>query len=87
MVLLLIRWRTLTGYRGAPGGRKENPWVHLFDDRMNFIVGACRTSSQNGRTVLLEGMDVDSTSAAAELITSETQMEHFKQMLKVKDFP
>ncbi len=43
--------------------------------------------SQHGQAIVIAGMDADSTSAAAEFLTSETQMEHFREMLKAKDFP
>jgi hypothetical protein len=108
------------------GGRKANPWVHLFDDRMNFIldydysaghgvvlnlhprpgeqaiyttpsspdaltcysvIAYLPNPSQNGRVIILAGMDADSTSAAAEFITSETQMARFRQRLKAKQIP
>jgi len=108
------------------GGRKANPWVHLFDDQMNFIVGfdhvqghafisnqhpkpgeqALYTAplypnaltgysvvaylpnpSHDGNVIILAGMDSDSTSAAAEFLTSESQMESFRRTLHVKEFP
>lgn len=51
------------------------------------VVSYLPNPSQSGRVVVLAGLDADSTSAAAEFITSEAQMEHFRQMLKVKEFP
>lgn len=108
------------------GGRKANPWVHLFDDRMNFVtdfdhvqgrafisnahpkpgepamytaplypnaltgysvVAYLPNPSRSGNAIILAGMDSDATSAAAEFLTSEPQLEHFRTMLQVKQFP
>ncbi len=108
------------------GGRKANPWVHLFDDRMNFVtdfdhvqgrafisnahpkpgepaiytaplypnaltgysvVAYLPNPSHSGNAIILAGMDSDATSAAAEFLTSELQLEHFRTMLKVKELP
>ncbi len=108
------------------GGRKANPWVHLFDDRMNFItdydhehghafisnahpkpgepamytaplypnaltgysvVAYLPNPSHSGNAIILAGMDSDATSAAAEFLTSEPQLEHFRTMLHVTEFP
>ena len=43
--------------------------------------------SQHGQAVVVAGMDADSTSAAAEFLTSEVQMQHFRELLKVRNFP
>ena len=51
------------------------------------VVSYLPSPGENGRAVIIAGMDADSTSAAADFITSESQMEHFRQILKVKDFP
>lgn len=108
------------------GGQKANPWDHLFDDRLNFVVGfdhkaghaivtnvhpkegelASYSSpwspnaltgysvvaylpspSREGHVIILAGVDSDSTGAAAEFLTSEDQMERFRELLKVKEFP
>lgn len=51
------------------------------------VVSYLPSPSQHGRALVVAGMDADSTSAAADFITSENQMDRFKQMLKTKELP
>ena len=108
------------------GGKKANPWVHLFDDQMNFItdydhehahafvgnlhpkpgeqatyanvmnpnalvgfsvVAYLPNPSKTGNAIILAGTDSDATSAAAEFLTSEDQLERLRNTLHVKKFP
>jgi hypothetical protein len=108
------------------GGMKANPWVHLFDDRMNFItdydhahghafitnahpqageqpiytaplypnsltgyavVAYLPNPSHTANIIILAGMDSDATSAAAEFLTSETQLERLLGAIHAKEFP
>lgn len=108
------------------GGSKANPWVTMFDDRMNFaveydyvqghglianrhpnpgeqatytapiypntltgysVVAYVPKPGRTGDAIILAGMDSDSTSAAAEFLTSESQLESLQRMMKVKEFP
>lgn len=108
------------------GGKKSNPWVHLFDDRMNFVtdfddahslafvanrnpkpgelsvypvahdpnalvgfttIAYLPNPSGTGNVIILAGTDSDATSAAAEFLTSEEDLEKLQDSLHVKDFP
>ncbi|WP_254064685.1 hypothetical protein [Granulicella sp. S156] len=108
------------------GGKKANPWVHLFDDQMNFItdydhehdhafvgnlhpkpgeqatyappidpnalvgysvVAYLPNPSKTGNAIILAGTDSDATSAAAEFLTSEDQLERLRNTLHVQKFP
>lgn len=130
------RYLTLTRYYTADlikrdnivliGGKKSNPWDHLFDDRINFVtdyddvlarplirnlhpkageqaiyftssepnsfvgysvIAYLSNPSQVGNAIILAGTDSDATSAAAEFLTSEEQMEKFRQALHTDRFP
>jgi len=110
------------------GGEKANPWVHLFDDQMNFItsydydndrshafvgnksprageqavytpiytaagnfgysvLAYMPNPSHTGNAIILAGTDSDATDAAAEFLSSEEQMEKFRNLLHVRKFP
>ena len=108
------------------GGKKANPWVHLFDSQMNFVtdydhehnhafignlhpkdgeqalyivprypdslvgygvVAYLPSPSGTGNAIILAGTDSDATSAASEFLTSEEQLERFRNLLHVQQFP
>jgi len=108
------------------GGKKANPWDHLFDDQVNFVTdyddehsqpfvnnlhpkageqAAYRGSheadsllgysviaylpnpSRTGNVIILAGTDSDATDAAADFLTSEEQLEKFRNSLHVVRFP
>jgi len=108
------------------GGRKANPWVHLFDDQMNFITDYDYATSQQlvrnvkpkageqsvyvvphdpneligysviaylpnpgrtGNAIILAGTDSDATSAAAEFLTSDQQLDKLQKTFHTRDFP
>jgi hypothetical protein len=108
------------------GGKKAQPWVHLFDDEVNFVanyddprshpyvqnrnprpgeqtaypapgtvesfagyatIAYLPNPSRTGRALILAGTDSDSTAAAAAFLTSEDQMEKFRNTLHVDRFP
>jgi hypothetical protein len=108
------------------GGRKANPWVHLFDGQINFVTDFDNSGSQafvanlnpragekalysvsydpntfvgysaiaflpnpsrTGNAIVLAGTDSDATNAAAEFLTSETDMEGFRSTLHATEFP
>jgi len=108
------------------GGKKSNPWVHIFDDQVNFVTdyddehtrpfvrnlapkageeaSYSASSAQNsmvgfsviaylpnpsrtGNAIILAGTDSDATSAAAEFLTSEEQLEKFRNTLHTDHFP
>jgi hypothetical protein len=108
------------------GGKKANPWVHLFDNQMNFVtdydhdhahafianlqpkageqavyiapnypdsligysvVAYLPSPSRTGNAIILAGTDSDATDAAAEFLTSEEQLERFREQLHVHQFP
>ena len=108
------------------GGKKANPWVHLFDSQLNFntdydyagdhavvrnlhprpgeqaaysvsrdsdafvgytVVAYLPSPSGAGKAFILAGTDSDATTAAAEFLTSEDQLESFRNALHVQRFP
>jgi hypothetical protein len=108
------------------GGKKANPWVHLFDDQINFVcdfdnvrgqavivnrqpkpgeqadyrasvapneligysaIAYLPNPSHTGNAIILAGMDSDATSAAAEFLTSEEQLQKFENKLHVQKLP
>ena len=108
------------------GGKKANPWVHLFDDQINFVtdydherarafvgnlnpkpgeqseyiaphdpealfgysvVAYLPNPSRTGNAIIVAGTDSDATDAAAEFLTSEDQLEKFRNTLHVDKFP
>jgi hypothetical protein len=108
------------------GGKKANPWIHLFDSQLNFdtdydyveghavvinrhphpgekaiyavrrdsdsfvgytVVAYLPSPSGTGKAFILAGTDSDATTAAAEFLTSEDQLEGFRNTLHVKVFP
>jgi hypothetical protein len=108
------------------GGKKANPWVHLFDSQMNFVtdydyvqghavvvnlhprpgeqslyvvprypdsligytvVTYLPGPSRTGKAIILAGTDSDATTAASEFLTSEDQLERFRNTLHVQKFP
>jgi len=108
------------------GGKKANPWVHLFDNQMNFVtdydhdhayafianlhpkageqaayiapnypdsligysvIAYLPSPSRTGNAIILAGTDSDATDAAAEFLTSEEQLERFREQLHVQQFP
>jgi hypothetical protein len=108
------------------GGKKANPWVHLFDDQLNFItdydhanshafignmhpkpgeqasyvppnypsafigyavVAYLPNPSKTGNAIILAGTDSDATSAAAEFLASESQLESLRRELHVDQLP
>jgi hypothetical protein len=108
------------------GGKKSNPWDHLFDDKVNFVtdyddqleqpfvrninprsgeqaiystsseqntfVGYCVIAylpnpSGTGNAIILAGTDSDATGAAAEFLTSEDQLQKFRNTLHADRFP
>lgn len=108
------------------GGKKANPWVHLFDSQLNFVtdydhersyafianlhpkageqpiyiapsypdslvgysvVAYLPSPSGTGNAIILAGTDSDATDAAAEFLTSEDQLERFRELLHVQQFP
>jgi len=108
------------------GGKKANPWVHLFDNQMNFVtdydhdhahafianlhpkageqaiyiapnypdsligysvVAYLPSPSRTGNAIILAGTDSDATDAAAEFLTSEEQLERFREQLHIQQFP
>jgi len=130
------RYLTLTRYYTADeikrnnvvliGGKKSNPWDHLFDDKMNFItdydyehgeqfvrnnnpksgeqaiytvshepnslvgysvIAYLPNPSGTGNAIILAGTDSDATGAAAEFLTSEEQLEKFRNTLHTNRFP
>jgi len=128
--LTLSRYYTADAMKGnnviLVGGKKANPWVHLFDDQMNFItdydhehahafvgnlhpkpgeqasytnvmnpnalvgysvVAYLPNPSKTGNAIILAGTDSDATSAAAEFLTSEDQLEKLRNTLHVQKFP
>ena len=130
------RYLTLTRYYTADeikrdnvvliGGKKSNPWDHLFDDKVNFVtdyddqlerpfvrnvnpksgeqanyfasneqntfvgysvISYLPNPSGTGNAIILAGTDSDATSAAAEFLTSEEQLEKFRNILHADRFP
>ena len=130
------RYLTLTRYYTADeikrdnvvliGGKKSNPWDHLFDDKVNFVtdyddeherpfvrnlnpksgeqaiylassepntfvaysvIAYLPNPSRTGNVIILAGTDSDSTGAAAEFLTSEEQLEKFRNTLHTDRFP
>lgn len=108
------------------GGKKSEPWDHLFDGKVNFVtdyddehgeqfvrnlnpksgeqaiyvvsrepnslvgysvIAFLPNPSGTGNTIILAGTDSDATNAAAEFLTSEGQMEKFRNILHTKQFP
>jgi hypothetical protein len=108
------------------GSKKSNPWIHLFDDRLNFtieynpdnfqsfvanrnpqsgeqaiyeapidpyaavgysVIAFLPNPSHTANAILLAGTDSDATNAAGEFLTSETQLEKFRNLLHVQTFP
>lgn len=108
------------------GGKKANPWVHLFDNQINFVtdydhehahafvgnlhpkpgeqpvyvvprypdslvgysvVAYLPSPSGTGNAIVLAGTDSDATSAAAEFLTSEEQLERFKATIHASQIP
>ncbi|HEY1806193.1 MAG TPA: hypothetical protein VGG45_17095 [Terracidiphilus sp.] len=108
------------------GGKKADPWDHLFDDEVNFVtdyddknaqqfvrnrnpkpgeqaiydvsrdsnslfgysvIAYLPNPSRTGNSIILAGTDSDATGAAAEFLTSEEQMERFRNILHVNRFP
>jgi len=108
------------------GGKKSNPWDHLFDDQANFItdyddeharpfvrnnnprsgeqatyevsrrpnsldgysvIAYLPNPSRTGNAIILAGTDSDATSAAAEFLTSEDQLEKFRGAIHADRFP
>jgi hypothetical protein len=108
------------------GSKKSNPWMHLFDDRLNFsieydpdhfqsfvvnhtpqsgeqptyvapvdpyaavgysVVAFLPNPSHTANAILLAGTDSDATNAAGEFLTSEDQLEKFRNLLHVQNFP
>ena len=108
------------------GGKKANPWVHLFDNQINFVtdydhehahafvgnlhpkpgeqpiyivprypdslvgysvIAYLPSPSGTGNAIVLAGTDSDATSAAAEFLTSEEQLERFKTMIHASQIP
>jgi hypothetical protein len=108
------------------GGKKSEPWDHLFDGKVNFVtdyddangqqfvrnispkpgepaaylvsrepnslvgysvIAYLPNPSQTGNAIILAGTDSDATNAAAEFLTSEEQLEKFRNTLHTKQFP
>jgi hypothetical protein len=108
------------------GGKKSNPWDHLFDGQVNFVtdydeehlnalvqnlnprageqatypvshwpnslvgysvITYLPNPSRTGNALILAGTDSDATSAAAEFLTSEDQLERFLKMIHADRFP
>jgi hypothetical protein len=51
------------------------------------VVAYLPNPSHNGNVIILTGTDSDATSAAAEFLTSEEQLEKFQNTLHVREFP
>jgi hypothetical protein len=51
------------------------------------VVAFLPNPSQTGNAIILAGTDSDATTAAAEFLTSEEQLERFRNTLQLKQFP
>jgi hypothetical protein len=107
------------------GGKKSEPWDHVFDGKVNFVtdydahgqqfvrniapkpgeqatylvshepdslvgysvIAYLPNPSGTGNAIILAGTDSDATGAAAEFLTSEEQLEKFRNILHTDHFP
>lgn len=110
------------------GGKKAQPWVHLFDNELNFItdyddarswpfvrnrnpkpgeqaiyppvqpgianplvgyttIAYLPNPNSTGHVLIVAGTDSDATAAGAAFLTSENQMEKFRNALHADRFP
>jgi hypothetical protein len=63
-------------------------WTDANDVTTGYcVVGYLPNPNRTGNVIMLAGTDSDTTSAAAEFLTSETSLAKFRNTLKVKKFP
>jgi len=68
----------------TPHPGEESVYVQTYRGLRYSVVDFLPRSGAQGNVVILFGSNVDATDAAAEFVTSETQMAHLYQLLRLR---